>query len=447
MASPQAHEQHRYRFAPLDRGGFVLGLGWGQCAILAVGVLGAGAALDSRAPAPAVLLPIVVAVGVAFGRVAGGPAHEWLATVARWTALRKQRRWYADLPLTTQTPALPPFMDGLAIVDAGPLDRTSRLSAGGFGVVVDRARRTVSASLRVSAREFSLLERAEQERLLQGWGDALAGFCAERSPVCALRWTEWTSPSALDDQIRYLDAQTSAQAGSAALASYRSVLADIAPRSARHDTLITITVDQRRLRRVPAGVDRVALAIEVLAEELRLLTTRLEVAGTSVDPPLSPNELAEAIRLRCDPGCAARLATRSRSLAALAGVVSHGNAGPLVTEAGWSQLRIDGAVHRTYWMSEWPRADMPADWLEPLLLHGGAIRTVSLLYEPVAPSRSARQVERDATRLATDEEQRARSGFRVGARHRRAASAVAEREAELIAGYAELAFAGFVTVR
>lgn len=42
-------------------------------------------------------------------------------------------------------------------------------------------------------------------------------------------------------------------------------------------------------------------------------------------------------------------------------------------------------------------------------------------------------------------EQRSRSGFRVGARHRRAEEAVLDREAELVAGFAELEFAGFVT--
>jgi hypothetical protein len=64
----------------------------------------------------------------------------------------------------------------------------------------------------------------------------------------------------------------------------------------------------------------------------------------------------------------------------------------------------------------------------------------------VPPGRSRRQIDREATKLASDEEQRARSGFRIGARHRRQEGALAEREAELVAGYDELCFAGFVTV-
>jgi hypothetical protein len=67
-------------------------------------------------------------------------------------------------------------------------------------------------------------------------------------------------------------------------------------------------------------------------------------------------------------------------------------------------------------------------------------------YEPVPPSRSRRAIDRAATRLATDEEQRSRSGFRVGARHHRSRRAVEEREAELVAGYAEFEYVGVLTV-
>ena len=55
-------------------------------------------------------------------------------------------------------------------------------------------------------------------------------------------------------------------------------------------------------------------------------------------------------------------------------------------------------------------------------------------------------MDRDSTRLAADEEQRTRGGFRIGARHRRAQSAVLEREAELVAGFYELEYAGFVSI-
>jgi hypothetical protein len=88
--------------------------------------------------------------------------------------------------------------------------------------------------------------------------------------------------------------------------------------------------------------------------------------------------------------------------------------------------------------------DVPAAWLDPLLSARVLDRTVVLYFEPVRPSLSRRRIERDATRLATDAEQRVNRGFRVGARHRRSTAAVEEREAELVAGYAEVGVVGLV---
>jgi hypothetical protein len=126
--------------------------------------------------------------------------------------------------------------------------------------------------------------------------------------------------------------------------------------------------------------------------------------------------------------------------------VSIKNAGPFAVELGWDRIQVDATLHRTYWVAEWPRSEVPANWMEPLLLHAGGTRTVAVVCEPVPVTRSQRQIRRDSTRLISDEEQRHRLGVRVGAHHRRAQSAVLEREAELVAGYAELEFAGFVTV-
>src|SRR5262249_14971389 len=157
-------------------------------------------------------------------------------------------------------------------------------------------------------------------------------------------------------------------AGSEAHVSYAQLLADAGPAATVHDLLVTVTVD---LRRVPRrGVARQAVtdqAADILLEELRLLTGRLEAAGLAVDPPPSASGVAEVLRLRCDPSCVTRIEGRRRSLAALAGAVSPYNCGPIVTDASWSTLRSDGSFHRTYWVAEWPRLEMGPNWLEPLL--------------------------------------------------------------------------------
>lgn len=445
-----------YRFGPLDRGGWILGLAGSQCVAVAAGIVAGGVLLDRGAPAPLVLAPVVAAGAFAFGTVARTPVYELAPAVVRFamsTALRRNT-WLAELPLLTgapgdghRDPPLPPFLAGLSLTDAGAVAWSPMSSVTGVGVVLDRVNKTASASLRVAGRDFSLLERVDQERLIQLWGDALAGFCAERTAVESVRVTEWAAPAGVAQHERYLAVAGASSAGSDAHRSYSELLAEAGPVATSHDALVTVTVATRRVRRrAAAASDGSNAAVDALLEELRLLAARLEVAGLTVEAPLSAVETAEALRLRCDPAAGASLETRRRSLAALAGAVSRYNAGPLATDAHWNALRADGSFHRTYWIAEWPRLEVGPNWLEPLLLHAGAVRCFALHYEPVAPSRAFRRIDRDATRLGADEEQRSRSGFRIGARHRRAEEAVMEREAELVAGYAELEFAGFVTV-
>ena len=125
-------------------------------------------------------------------------------------ALRRTS-WFGGLPshkrggpeAATQ-PDLPPMLSGLALEESD-VAWARRGRTTGACVIRDRRDRSVSAVLRVRGREFSLCERSEQDRLLQQWGDALAGFCRERGAVGRVRWTEWAAPAGHDEQLRYLD--------------------------------------------------------------------------------------------------------------------------------------------------------------------------------------------------------------------------------------------------
>lgn len=443
-----------YRFAPLDRTGLLLGLGGVQCALVAAGIFVSGLLLDAGTPPLAASLPVVVLSAAAFARWRGRGLHEWAPVLARFGALRvaRRHRWSAPIPLLTGTPsddrrepALPPFLRGLTVIDAGPVPWAPATNRLGVGVVRDRACGMVSASIPVQGREFSLLERADQERALHQWGDVLAAFCTERTRIARVQVTEWAAPAGLSEHERFLAQHIGEHANAEAVESYRELLAEAGPMSVGHEALITVTVDQRRVTNSRTNTDG-DTAVAALLDELRLLALRLDAANLTARAPLSPPQLAEALRLRLDPTCRSRLEARAATLAQLAGLVSRHAAGPVATRVAWDHVQTDASLHRAYWVAEWPRLEVGPNWLEPLLLHGAGVRTFSLIYEPVPPSRAHRRVDRDSTRLAADEEQRARAGFRIGARHRRAQTAVLEREAELVAGYAELAFAGLLTV-
>lgn len=445
MTEPAART---YRFAPLDRAGWLLGLGGSQCIALGAGIFCAGALLQAHAHPIAVLVPFALATTFAVGAWDGRACHEWLPLAARHAYRRITRRhqWVSVIPLlggstTDKARSLPPFLQGLELIDAGPVAWAAATS--GVGVVLDRRHRIVSASLPVCGREFALVERGDQERLVQQWGDVLGAFCNERRAVVSIRATEWASHGLARSAGNGLpDRATNADAR----ASYAELVAVAGPLETTHEILLTITVDQRRVR-ANASETAEQAAVATLLEELRLLSVRLESAGLEPGAPLSPRQTADALRERLDPVGTDVLRQRlAGTLAGAAGLTSPGNFGPLAVRSDWSSVAVDRSLHRTYWIAEWPRLDVPPNWMETFLLHDAGTRMLAIHYEPVPPSRAQRRVDRDSTRLAADEQQRERAGFRIGARHRRVQAAVLERESELVAGYSELEFAGFVNV-
>jgi hypothetical protein len=448
---------HRlYRFGLRDRSGWLLGLDGAQTISLGVGVLGAGLALNAGAPAVLVLAPLAAAAVFGFAVWNTQPVRELAPTVLGWAWARAcgQDRWFAPLPrlrpagtgpaTTAVSPRLPPPLDGITVVDSS-VAWTGRGRGVPAAVVFDAVEGTASATVRVAGRGFALCERQDQDHLLGQWGDALAGFCSERGPVSKLRWTEWAAPAGLDEQLAYLARHRSAADDSPAVDAYRMLLEGAGPMSRGHEVLVTVTVDRRRLRRRARSRMDAALE-EALFDEVRLLGSRLDAAGLVVSLPLTASELAVVLRSRLDPFSGAVRADRKRSLTELAGLVAVAGAGPMAMRAWWDHVAVDGAVHAAFVIAQWPRLEVPANWFEGLLLHPGGIRTVAVVYEPVAPLRSQRHIDRETVKLASDEEQRTRSGFRVGARHRRAQAEVAERESGLVAGYAELEYVGVVVV-
>ena len=80
------------------------------------------------------------------------------------------------------------------------------------------------------------------------------------------------------------------------------------------------------------------------------------------------------------------------------------------------------------------------------MLLGSVRRSVSVVMEPVSPSRAVRQVEQARTADLADSELRRRGGFLATARRAREEALVNRREEELADGHASFRFSGYVTV-
>lgn len=434
-----------YRFGDSSTPGVLLGLSVRQAVPVIGGVLWLAACLQTPLGPLGGIAGLAAGGFVTFGRWRGIPVTEIAApALGLWSARRLGRkRWTRAVLLGTPSDnpkALPATLAGLEL-----LNLPIASSAGGdevtMAVVRDRRCGTLTAALRVSGNGFPLATRPEQDSMLSRWGSALSTFAHDQSPVTRVVWQESICPTGEAANTRHSDAKVAEGVGRNAVADYRALVTQQAP--ATRNVLVTLTVDQRRVRarrgRTPGS--RLQAGLDVLADEMKLFRSRLSNAGRAVESALDTAALATSVRRRSDPACSAQLA----SLASAAGRAAP-EWGPMAVEAGWGRVRVDGAWHRSYRIAGWPALPVPADWLAPLLTGTDTVRTVTVVMEPVPLSQSARTADREAMARETDADNKARRGFRVGAQERKRLSEVEARERELAQGHAEFRFVALLDV-
>jgi hypothetical protein len=320
------------------------------------------------------------------------------------------------------------------------------------GVVADRRARTFTAALAVKVSSFGLLDRAEQESRQAGWGSVLASLSREGSSVHRIQWLERTVPADGDEIGRYLGEawdRGSVQLESLPVQSYLELVSRAPAVTKDHELFVCLQIDPKRawrqIKRAGGREGADAGACSVLLRELELLAERLGSADVHVIGALRPGMLARAIRIGFDPWSRPGLARLTAADPERDGL-EEAAAWPVAAEASWGSYRTDGAIHATYWIASWPRTDVGAAFLSPLLLHAQTTRAIAVAIEPISPVKAIREVEAARTSDLADRELRGRMGFIETARRRRIADATARREEELADGHAAVRFAGYVTV-
>jgi hypothetical protein len=467
-------DARRYRFGPLERRGLVGGLRTAQVAVIGATLAVVIVLLQvsrSTAMVFCVLLVIVAAAAFCFAPVAGRTTEEWTPVLWGWAVRggRRGRRYRSSAPTAGRRARLrsarstngqgpdpdpdrredwleepielPGQLAGVALL-AAPLRGED------IGIVKHTRAKTYTGVIAVRVRSFGLLDQAEQERRLAGWGSVLAGLARENSPVRRIQWLERTVPSDGDQIARYLQEErdSTVPLSASSVASYIELVESAGAVTRDHDLFVALQIDAkkawRQVKRLGRGDQG---AVTLLARELETLAERLVAADVQVFGVLRPPLLAKVLRDAYDPYGRTQ---RNRLVALEPGLagVQPAHAGPLAADVSWSQYRTDSAHHATYWVAQWPRIDVGATFLAPLLMQTNVLRAVTTVMEPVPPSIAIRKVEAARTTDIADEQTRARTGFITTARKRLQQDATLRREEELADGHAEFRFAGYVTV-
>ena len=339
--------------------------------------------------------------------LAGRTGDEWLPVVVCWGT----RRF------------------GFALQGAGRLGafRGLRLLRAGWrdmGVVHDRAERTLTAALLLRGRSFALLGADEQDRRVGAWASVLASLAREGSPIHRVQWVAASFPDDGQGMRSFLAAEAAPDAGSACTASYDALLHDMDSHTCAHDVVLAVQV--RLTKSVEVGC-------AALAREMGSLVRLLGDADVQVESVLSADDLAHQLLRTYEPHAASPDTAPAQD---------HW---PMAMAESWAEVRVDGMVHATFWVAEWPRIEVRSDFLAPILL-SSARSTFAVVMEPLGPDAAVRKVEASRTADLADTELRRRGGFVSTARHARESEVLARREAELAEGHASFRYSGYLTV-
>ncbi|MEU9069932.1 MULTISPECIES: SCO6880 family protein [Streptomyces] len=398
--------------------------------VISTGLLGAVA-----------LAPLWVASGALVAiRRHGRSLIDWAPIVTRYAHRRRtgQILWLAR-PVTRPRQDgilhLPGTTASLKVVTPGD-------SANGAAAVHDPHQQTLTAIARVSSRAFALLDPATQNHNVASWGRALAGI-ARTGHIATVQVLERTVPDSGDTLTRHWTHHGQPQTPVAGQI-YSELVASAGPAAAPHETYLAISLDLKAARRlISQAGGGLPGAFTVMEQTTASIAQAARNAGLTVTGWLTAREIAAVIRTAYDPAALAALQQWSETGRAEADPAA---AGPVVQVEEYDRLATDSARHATYWVENWPRTEMGAGFLHGIMFTAGVRRTLSLIYVPQALESALRDVQRRKAAIIADANERTRRGQVDSEEDSVEYADVKQRERQLIAGHADVALTGLVTV-
>ncbi|MFF2013156.1 SCO6880 family protein [Streptomyces sp. NPDC058195] len=428
------------KFPHRSRRGVLLGLSVPQLAVAGLTGLLLLAVILARGVVGALqLIPLWAVIALLiFVRHRGRALADWTPIVVRY-ALRRMR---GQLVWLTR-PSRRPTREGLLHLPGTAASlRVTTAPDGKYGAVHNPHTRTLTAVVKVSSRAYALLDPGTQQANVGGWGRALAAL-ARTGQIARIQVIERTIPDSGDALRRYWEEHGRPDTPMAG-AIYNELLQSAGPAAAPHEAYVAVSLDTKAARRLinQAGGGLTG-AFSVLAQLTSTFDQAARTAGLTPTGWLTAHEIAAVVRTSYDPKA---LATLDRWSTAGRPEAEPAAAGPVVVVEKADHIATDSAVHATYWVENWPRTETSAGFLHQLLFTGGVRRTLSLSYEPKNLDAALRDVQRKKSSVIADAAERARRGQVDSEADSIEYQDIKSRERQLIAGHADVALTGLLTV-
>ena len=456
-------EDIKYSYGDLDRRGKFFGLHLPQFVLAWIVLFSLIPMLHAGSVAPVVWLVAldIALVYVAFGRVLDRGVWEWAPVLSgRAFQMMMGESVLRGGPRVDRANETNPILNG----PAGTL-RWTRLDDGrgsAVGVVHNPREKSYSASLRVRAGSFSLLDSGTQEARVDGWGRLMAGLTTYNSRLIRMTVIERTIPDTGDALQRHFDRNLD-QHGPVTdhrrrrvVAGYQQLINETAPTAQRHESFVVLTMSAKKaakdIKRSGGGESG---AMAVLFQELRAFETGVKRIGLVSEGWLNPRELAAVVRTQYDPASVDTIDQRGRGelasrisgrLVEVAAGVDPASAGPVAGRAANDYYQTDSAYSRVFWCSGLPKIGMNAAFHSPMILETTYRRTMTMVLEPVASRKAEAQLNRKQLREGGDKMVRDKIGKATTKRDEHNETETDRKLDELLAGHGYMRMVLLVTV-
>lgn len=321
-----------------------------------------------------------------------------------------------------------------------------------IAVVKDPVDRTYTAVLLCQGTTFALADSSDKTARVLAFGALQARLTSDTNLLSRIQILERTEPDSGEGLHRDWIRRGQHDGGWVAQ-SYEELLDASSGVQQAHETYVAVSLDAARasgdIRRAGGG-DRGASA--VLFRELDAIATALRECGVRVEGWCPPRLLGYVLRTAYDPASRHTIDRRGGADNDLGGGdgglpsgVDLRAAGPMRAENEWGRYRTDSAVHRTWWVTEWPRREVEAGFMMPLLLSTTCRRSISWVFEPVPTIEAKRAINRKISNLNAERGLRARLQRRTRRHEEVEEMDQHRREDEIVAGHGMCRMLGFIS--
>ncbi|WP_432138599.1 SCO6880 family protein [Streptomyces sp. bgisy154] len=425
-------------------------------------VLVAGAAIIAMIPiytrswsAAVLALPLAgLLLLLAFGRVLGLSADEWIILAVRHQiAVATNRNVFFSGLFAPRT------KDGSQPMDLpGRLARLHLLEApdglgGQIGIMHNPVDNTYTAICRVTFPGLALIDTERQNARVKGWAAFLRSFCKEDGAITRISVHQRSLPDDGAALRSWTERHMASEAPAAAVQALEELMEGAGPAATTRETYLSVTLSAPRARLAVKGAGGGQVgAAAVLVREINAMAGSLSSAGLQVAEWLTPRGVAQVIRTAFDPE--AQLAVSARNTAAddpkwqgAPKGVDPEVAGPAATETVWGLYRHDGAWTVSYQVRGFPQSEVYATFLQPLLRpRSNARRSLTLVYEPIGPSKARQELAREKTKREAARKLRSKTGRAESEDERREAMTAKAQDAARASGHGVVRLTALIAV-